>query len=108
MVTQHGAQLDLDGFFERERIQSAIKIFQGCDWLFTSGCAGFEPRKGRGGRIVIGMLCYALYANMLYLSRAWLADGSLPPAIGLWWAHGLVLLGALLLLRRQGRMVGGG
>jgi len=67
-----------------------------------------EPREGRGGRIVIGMLCYALYANMLYLSRAWLADGSLPPAIGLWWAHGLVLLGALLLLRRQGRMVGGG
>jgi lipopolysaccharide export system permease protein len=67
-----------------------------------------EPREGRGSRIVIGILCYALYANMLYLSRAWLAQGSLPPAIGLWWAHALILVSALILLRRQGRMPGRG
>jgi lipopolysaccharide export system permease protein len=76
--------------------------------LLAIPLAHSEPREGRGGRIVIGMLCYALYANMLYLSRAWLAEGSLPPAVGLWWAHALVLVSALVLLRRQGRMMGYG
>lgn len=76
--------------------------------LLAIPLAHSEPRESRGGRIVIGMLSYALYANMLYLSRAWLAEGSLPPAIGLWWVHALVLLSSMLLLRRQGQRVGYG
>ncbi len=65
------------------------------------------PREGRGGRIVIGMLAYAVYANVLYLGRMWIAQGSLSPAFGLWWVHLLVLLIALVWLQRQGRMGGG-
>lgn len=64
------------------------------------------PREGRGGRIVIGMLAYAVYANVLYLSRAWIAQGTMSPALGLWWVHLIVLLVALMWLRRQGRMGG--
>jgi lipopolysaccharide export system permease protein len=65
-----------------------------------------DPREGRGGRVLLGVLAYACYANLLYLCRSWIADGTLPPALGLWWVHGLVLLAALLWLQRQGRMVG--
>ena len=65
-----------------------------------------SPREGRGGRVVLGILAYTVYANMLYMSRAWLADGVLPPVIGMWWAHILVLVVALVWLQRQGRMVG--
>jgi hypothetical protein len=42
---QYGAQLAFDGVFEREKIQSAIEIFQGCDLLFISDSASFEPLK---------------------------------------------------------------
>lgn len=62
------------------------------------------PREGRGGRIVLGMLTYVVYANVLYLGRAWVAKGILPPWLGIWWLHLIVLLGAIVWLRRQGRM----
>jgi lipopolysaccharide export system permease protein len=63
-----------------------------------------EPREGRGSRVVLGILAYALYSNTLYLCRAWMADGILPTWIGLWWAHAIVVICALIWLRRQGRM----
>jgi lipopolysaccharide export system permease protein len=65
-----------------------------------------EPREGRGSRVVLGILAYALYANTLYLCRAWVADGVLPTWLGLWWAHVIVIAVALIWLRRQGRMPG--
>ena len=66
------------------------------------------PREGRGGRAVLGIMAYTVYANVLYLSRSWLADGVVPPFLGMWWVHLLVLVSALLWMRRQGRMVGKG
>lgn len=66
------------------------------------------PRESRGIRIALGMLSYALYANMLYLSRTWMGEGILPATIGMWWIHVLVFLVALAWLQRQGRMVGYG
>lgn len=65
-----------------------------------------EPREGRGGRVVLGILTYALYTNVLYLGRSWIAEGVLPPWFGLWWPHMIVLAWALIWLRRQGRMPG--
>jgi len=63
-----------------------------------------EPREGRGSRVVLGILTYALYSNTLYLCRAWVADGVLPAWLGLWWAHAIVLIVGVVWLRRQGRM----
>lgn len=66
-----------------------------------------DPREGRGSRVVLGILSYALYANALFLCRSWVAAGVLPVWIGLWWAHLIVLLSTIAWLRRQGRMQGG-
>ena len=66
------------------------------------------PREGRGGRALLGILAYAVYANVLYMSRNWIAKGDFSPLLGLWWVHAVVLIVALLWLRRQGRMVGQG
>ncbi|NND43746.1 MAG: LPS export ABC transporter permease LptF [Xanthomonadales bacterium] len=63
-----------------------------------------EPREGRGGRVVLGILAYALYSNILFLGRGWIADGTLPAWLGLWWAHVVVMALALAWLSRQGRM----
>lgn len=66
------------------------------------------PGEGRGGRVILGILAYTIYANVLYMWRSWIASGDLPPALGLWWVHLLVFTAALLWLKRQGRMVGKG
>jgi len=63
-----------------------------------------NPREGRSGRVILGILIYALYSNVLVLWRSWIADGTMPPWLGLWWVHGAVLLAGYLWLRRQGRM----
>lgn len=62
------------------------------------------PREGRGSRVVLGILAYALYSNTLYLCKTWIANGVLPVWLGLWWAHAIVVICALIWLRRQGRM----
>jgi len=63
-----------------------------------------EPREGRGSRVVLGILAYALYSNTLYLCHSWIADGVIPAWMGLWWLHLIVLVCGLVWLRRQGRM----
>jgi len=67
-----------------------------------------RPREGRGGRVVLGILLYVVYANLLYMSRSWVADGALPLVAGMWWVH--LVFGAIAVawLQRQGRKVGGG
>lgn len=60
-----------------------------------------QPRQGRYGRIAIGLLVFIIYFNLLSAGKAWLEQGTVPAVIGLWWAHGLMLALALLLLAWQ-------
>jgi lipopolysaccharide export system permease protein len=76
--------------------------------LLAIPLAHSSPREGRGGRALLGILAYTVYANILYMCRAWMARGELAAFPGLWWVHVLVLLVALVWLRQQGRMVGRG
>jgi lipopolysaccharide export system permease protein len=66
------------------------------------------PKEGRGGRALLGILAYAVYVNVLYMSRNWLLKGDIPIALGMWWIHVLVLAIALIWLQLQGRVVGKG
>ncbi len=59
------------------------------------------PRSGRFGRLTVAILVYLFYANLLGMGRSWLEDGTLPLWLGLWWVHGAVVTGAVLLLARQ-------
>lgn len=63
-----------------------------------------EPREGRGSRVVLGILVYLLYGNILYLCRSWIADGILPSSIGMWWVHIVFLTVSFVWIRRQGRV----
>ena len=53
------------------------------------------PRDSRGGRVVIGLLVYALYINLLTVSKGWMADGVTPVNIGVWWVHVIFFLLAI-------------
>ncbi|HEY6453372.1 MAG TPA: LPS export ABC transporter permease LptF [Steroidobacteraceae bacterium] len=53
------------------------------------------PRQGRYAHVWIAVLIFALYANLALAARTWLERGRIPPALGLWWVHGLFLLAAI-------------
>lgn len=61
------------------------------------------PRAGRYGRLVVGILLYVAYANLLRLAEVWFVRGATPPALGLWWVHAAMLTAALAMVgHRQG------
>jgi lipopolysaccharide export system permease protein len=62
-----------------------------------------QPREPRYAKILLAVMAYVLYTNLLGLGRGWLADGTLPAAAGLWWLHGAALLLAIALLRADAR-----
>ena len=63
-----------------------------------------QPRAGRYGRLSIGLLVFIVYFNLLSAAKAWVENGEIEPALGLWWVHGVFLLAALGLLAVQNLM----
>lgn len=64
-----------------------------------------KPRQGRYAKLVVGILVYLVYANLLGLGQTWIGKGQMPSAIGLWWVHGMVLAWALSMIRRRQSLV---
>ena len=62
-----------------------------------------QPREGRGVRVMLGILVYLVYGNLLYLCKSWIASGVLPASIGMWWVHIIFLSIGFLWIRQQGR-----
>ena len=69
--------------------------------VFAVPLSRSQPRQGRYGRIAIGLLIFIIYFNLLSAGKAWLEQGSVPQALGLWWAHGLMVVFALAMLAAQ-------
>lgn len=51
-----------------------------------------KPRQGRYAKLLPAILIYATYINLLLVGRNWVSHGEIPPVIGLWWIHGLLIL----------------
>lgn len=56
-----------------------------------------NPRAGRSLNLVLAMLLYMVYSNMISVTNAWVGQGKLAPGIGLWGIHALMLLVTALL-----------
>lgn len=63
-----------------------------------------QPREPRYGKAVVAILAYVVYTNLLAIGRGWIADGTMPPALGLWWVHGFAIGVGLYLMRRGERL----
>ena len=60
-----------------------------------------SPRSGRYGKIVLGILVYLVYSNLLAMGQVGIADGKIPSALGLWWVHAIFLVLALALIAQR-------
>ena len=64
--------------------------------------ARLRPRQGRYARIWIAVLIFFIYYNLAAVGKNWIARGSLPEDLGLWWTHVAVLLLALSVILGPG------
>jgi lipopolysaccharide export system permease protein len=51
--------------------------------------------------MIMALLIFVIYNNFLSILQVWVAQGKLNPMIGLWPAHGLVLMLAAYLFHRR-------
>ena len=51
-----------------------------------------RPREGRYARLLQAILIYFVYSTFLSAGKVWLARGTVPEYLGLWWVHILVVL----------------
>ena len=86
------------------RFAMPLSIFA-LTWLAT-GLSHCRPRQGRFSKILPAVLIYSVYANCMFLSRAWLQKDSVSPWLGVWWVQvALVFLAGLLWYRDKLTMV---
>jgi lipopolysaccharide export system permease protein len=67
--------------------------------LLAIPLAVLQPRQGRYARLGVVILLYFVYSNLVSAARTWIEKGWLPPLIGLWWVHIVVLLVAWFMWR---------
>lgn len=60
-----------------------------------------SPRQGRYAKLALAIVLYLVFTNLLSLSRSWLLQQKIPPELGLWWVHGVMLILAIALVLRQ-------
>jgi len=51
--------------------------------------------------LIIGILIYLIYSNLLSISKTLVVRGSLSPWIGLWWVHLLLIIAIVAIFRLQ-------
>jgi len=60
-----------------------------------------KPKHGRYAKVVPAACCYIVYAQLIFLSRAWIKKGLVPLSLNMWWVHALMLVLVFLIFMRQ-------
>lgn len=60
-----------------------------------------NPRSGRSANMLIAVLIYAIYSNLLWVSQAWVSQGKMPFWIGVWAVHAMMVVPLVYLFRRR-------
>jgi lipopolysaccharide export system permease protein len=51
-----------------------------------------NPRQGRYARVWLAVVVYFVYSNLISAGKVWIAHGTVPESVGLWWTHAAVIL----------------
>lgn len=98
-----GSRLRADGVELHWRLSAPVTALLLA--LVAVPLAHARPREGRYGRLVLAMLAYLTYSNLLIAARLWSDKAEdLPTWLGIWPVH-IVMLGVVLfsIARREGR-----
>jgi lipopolysaccharide export system permease protein len=60
-----------------------------------------NPRAGRSLNLIVALVLYMLYNNMISVTNSWVGQGKLAPGIGLWGLHAFMLGLVLVLFYRR-------
>ena len=60
-----------------------------------------NPRAGRSLNLILAIVLYMLYNNMISVTNTWVGQGKLSPGIGLWAIHAAMLMLTLLMFYRR-------
>lgn len=60
-----------------------------------------NPRAGRSLNLVLAIVLYMLYSNMISVTNAWVGQGKMSPGVGLWGIHLLMLVVTALMFYRR-------
>ncbi|BCO20287.1 LPS export ABC transporter permease LptF [Tenacibaculum sp. KUL152] len=69
--------------------------------LIAVPLSAVDPRQGRFGKMFPAILLYLGYFLLLLASRRVLEDGKMPPQLGLWWVHTIMLIIGITLIARD-------
>ncbi len=94
---------ELVGSGDRERQAElqwrlALPVMAAVLALIAVPLSRLNPRQGRYARVWLAVLLYLLYLNLVTLGRSWIARGTLPSALGLWWTHAAIILAAAVMI----------
>lgn len=70
--------------------------------LIAVPLARLRPRQGRYARVWVALMIFLLYSQLISVGKVWIARGTLPAFLGLWWTHAAVVLLALLVILGPG------
>lgn len=56
------------------------------------------PRQGQYAKIFAGILIYLIYSNLSNVAQKWVAQGTVPTFIGVWWVHIILAIIIAILL----------
>ncbi|MFO1196387.1 MAG: LPS export ABC transporter permease LptF [Burkholderiaceae bacterium] len=69
--------------------------------LLAVPMSSFNPRVGRSVNLIVALLIYVIYSNLISLSQAWVAQERISFGVGVWVVHaGLAVVVALMYWRR--------
>lgn len=60
-----------------------------------------DPRAGRSANLMMALLIYIIYSNLLSIMRVWVVQGKVSTLVGLWPAHAVFLALAFYLFYRR-------
>jgi lipopolysaccharide export system permease protein len=69
--------------------------------LFAIPLSFVNPRSGRSWNLILAVLVYALYNNLLSIFQAWTSQGKVGTLIGLWPVHAAMVVILAVLFSRQ-------
>ncbi|MCL4747450.1 MAG: LPS export ABC transporter permease LptF [Burkholderiaceae bacterium] len=72
--------------------------------LLAIPLSSINPRVGRSINLIVALLIYVTYSNLLSLTQAWVAQERLPFSLGVWLIHAVLLAGVAALFWRRIRI----